>query len=300
MNPETKGSSWLHRMVKWCGPEFCYLFSPFVVMFYYLAQSSQRTSLRTFYQRLGYGSIRSYLNSYINFLYFAHSLIDRMLFFNDIARPKIHTTAQQLSQLNPNTGGILVGAHMGDWAQSALYLQQIKGIKLNLVMDASISPQFQQFFERAVEGKCKIIDINQPGVGLFLEIKSALEANEFVCFLADRLESHTKTHSHSFLGKAKDFPLAPFEVACILKKPILAFFCLKTKLSHHPQYFLEVAHLHSPNAQETSARVAALESQRNFVLFLEKTVRQHHFNWFNFFDVWAQKTPQRAASASLG
>ena len=97
-----------------------------------------------------------------------------------------------------NDGAVtIIGAHVGCWEVGSEFFGDYAS-KLNIVMyDGEYQKIKEILKQRGV--KYKIIPINEGGVESLLNIKQAIDSNEYICFQGDRYVENRNTCEVNFL-----------------------------------------------------------------------------------------------------
>ena len=113
-----------------------------------------------------------------------------------------------------------------------------------------------------------------------------------VGILADRLLdtecSPSDRREFPFLGRPAAFPVGPFRMAALLKRPVILM--LGIYLGEN-RYRLVFEELYDFSLMTTNRQAGVEEAMRRYVQRLEHYSRAYPFNWFNFFDVWESVPP---------
>ncbi len=117
-----------------------------------------------------------------------------------------------------------------------------------------------------------------------LEARDKLDSGYLVGLLADRGLADEATREHAFLGQPASFPIGPFRIAAMLRRPV--FFMTGLYLGGN-RYRIHFEPLADFSRVEPGARDAAIvQAQAQYVARLEHYCRLAPYNWFNFFDFW--------------
>ena len=117
--------------------------------------------------------------------------------------------------------------------------------------------------------------LTSPTVGV--ELVAALRRGEVVAFQLDRALGGRGDVAVPFFGAPVAFPLGPFLMAAAASAPVVPAFCV---LQADGSYRL---HVEPALAVSRGGEVEALGAA---VATLERYVRAHWDQWFNFYDVW--------------
>lgn len=235
-----------------------------------------------------------------HFLYFATVVMDRSyLLRGDLAGFRIDSDGVDLVEAMRVTGrgGFLFGAHLGSFeALRALGRERAEHPRIVMVMYeenarminealSTINPSLQQ----------DIIGLGHADS--MIRVKHALDAGALAGILADRLldseSSHDERRIVPFLGRPAAFPVGPFRMAALLKRPVVLMLGIYLGSNHYRLVFENLYDF----THVTGNRQAAIdEALRRYVARLEHYSRAYPYNWFNFFDVWESANPVAAAN----
>src|SRR5262249_48307635 len=89
----------------------------------------------------------------------------------------------------------------------------------------------------------------------------------------------------SFLGAPARLPTGAMRAAAVLRRPVIFMTGLYRGGNRYHVVFEELADFSSTSAGERQAAVQAALTR--YVSLLEKYCRSDPYNWFNFYDFWA-------------
>ena len=239
-----------------------------------------------------------------HFLHFATVVMDRAyLLRDDLDGFAIDSEGENIVEgvRVAGKGCFLVGAHLGSFeALRALGRERIEQPRIVMVMYeenarminealAMLNPALQQ----------DIIGLGHADS--MIKVKHALDEGALVGILADRLLdtecSPSDRRELPFLGRPAAFPVGPFRMAALLKRPVILM--LGIYLGEN-RYRLVFEELYDFSLMTTNRQAGVEEAMRRYVQRLEHYSRAYPFNWFNFFDVWesvpAPGDPRRGAT----
>jgi predicted LPLAT superfamily acyltransferase len=182
-------------------------------------------------------------------------------------------------------GCLLLGSHLGSFEASRAIKRERPKVALRLVMDRQHSPAATAFLEALnPQLAAQVLDIGgQPGAGLAL--LGALQDDALVALLADRVRGREKTVTASFFGRPAAFPAAPHELAMVTQAPVVMFWGLHEGPGCYRIVFERL--LAPPKVGRKEREQVIGESVQRFADRLEHHARQAPYNWFNFYDFWA-------------
>lgn len=171
-------------------------------------------------------------------------------------------------------GCVTLTAHLGNW-ELAGRLLPVTGRPVHVVMAPEANPGVDALLARGAPRGVRFVRLTSPMVGV--ELVAALRRGEVVAFQVDRAVGGRGDAAVPFFGAPARFPIGPFVMAAAAGAPVVSAFCV---LERSGRYRL---HTEPPFDVSRGAEEAAL---RAAVGTLERYVRAHWDQWFNFYDVW--------------
>jgi predicted LPLAT superfamily acyltransferase len=185
-------------------------------------------------------------------------------------------------------GGFLIGAHVGSFEVSRAlgrHLPQPPRVVMVMFEEnarmigeaiATLNPGLQQ----------EIISLG--AADSMIRVKHAVDAGALAGILADRLPPHDSDCGDdrrvlSFHGRPAAFPVGPFRMAALLKRPAVLMLGLYLGGNRYRLIFEEIYDFRSRGIDRQAAIEEALQ---RYVRRLEHYSSAYPYNWFNFFDVW--------------
>lgn len=270
-------------LIKHFGIRPAYFLLRFVALYYFLfVPDARRPVLYLYRERLGISYWKSLKLLYRNFYVFGQTLIDEFAVTTGSYRhfKVARTGAQYLNELiEDGKGGILVSAHLGNWALAGHLLRHLDTV-VHIVMYDGEAEQLKQYLAQETGAKIFGIIFIREDLSHIYEIAAALNRNELVCIHADRFLENNRTIAHDFLGKTAEFPLGPFALATKLKAPVCFVFAFKENLSRYHFYGFP------PEIYQGKGMEGVHKMLADFVELLEQQVKQHPEQWFNYYPFW--------------
>ncbi len=269
-----------------------------IAAYFLVANTAARRASRDYLRHvldLGASGRVSSLLVFRHFLSFASAIHDRVYLINDrfnLFDIRIHQ-AHLVAELTASQKGVfLMGAHAGSFEvlravgrrqpglRVAMVMYEENARKLNAALGA-INPRAQQ-------------DIVSLGhVDSMLRVNELLESGCVVGMLADRCLNNDATRPVQFFGEPAEFPVGPFRMAAILRRPVLFMVGLYGGKNRYDVHFEMLADFSSIPAGGRDAAVQA--AMARYALLLEQHCRMAPYNWFNFFDFWQAGKPRPEA-----
>ena len=171
-------------------------------------------------------------------------------------------------------GMVSVTAHVGNWELAGRLLATRSARRTHVVVAPEEVPALGRWVRRDGEGM-RFVPRTHPGIGV--ELLAALRRGEVVALQGDRALGTRGDVAIPFFGRPALFPLGPFLLARAAGVPIVPAFCV---LDRGYRYSVRMA---MPITVDRGDEEGAA---RAWVGLLERIVREHPTQWFNFFDVW--------------
>ncbi|TWT22490.1 acyltransferase [Luteimonas marina] len=235
---------------------------------------------------------------------FASTILDRPFLLDggearfDIAVSGLEALAAKVDE---GRGVLLFGSHLGSFEVLRVLSRQRPGLKLRVVLDKAQSRALTQLLDAlAPEFAASVIDASQDGPALMLQIQQAASEGALVALLVDRSLPGQASALAPFFGEPAPFPLAPWQMAAVLKLPVVLGFGLYRGGN---RYALAFEPFSDPVDLQRGRRDEALGALiRGYAARLEHHARQAPYNWFNFYDFWHvdEHAPRSAHSAPGG
>ncbi len=176
-----------------------------------------------------------------------------------------------------NKGGILLGAHLGNWEIAGHYLMNY-GDTINILVYDREHEQIKNYLDEVTGGrKFKLIPIKDDLSHIY-EIGEALERNEIIATTADRFLSDGKTRSFKFLGEDARFPMGIFQIIKTFRANYSFVYGVKRSATHYNFY----CRPHRTVTNETTLDMI----MEDYVCDLEGMVKENPEQWFNYYDFW--------------
>ena len=268
-----------------------------ICLYFFLVKGAQRRASRAFLTR-ALDRPATWRDVWRNFWTFSQVVLDRVYLLGregqgiELLPESPDVLAEPVDQ---GKGCLLLGSHLGSFEASRAIKRARPHVPLRLVMDRGQNPAATAFLEALnPEMARQVLDVGgaesgtagQPGASLLL--LQALQEGALVALLADRHRPGEKTTAVEFFGQAARFPTAPFELALVTQAPLILFWGLH---SGRGKYRIVFEKLDPPERAPRGERAAAVQAcMQRYADRLEVHARAAPYNWFNFYDFWAEAT----------
>ncbi|QHE89068.1 acyl-CoA synthetase [Hydrogenophaga sp. BPS33] len=257
----------------------------FIALYYVVFSPKARRTGRV-YLRRALGREPTWADAYRHVMHFSSTVHDRVYLLNDrFDLFDIELVGHEAVQaaLARQPGALLYGAHMGSFEvlramahghahePVAMLMYEDNARKINAILHA-INPQAHQ----------DVIPLGHPDS--MLKARDRLDAGSLVGLLADRSLAHDSTAECRFLGEPAPFPIGPWRMAAMLRRPVFFMAGLYLGGNRYRLHFEPLADFSTVERGERDAAIA--QAMQAYADRLSHYCRRAPFNWFNFFDFW--------------
>jgi predicted LPLAT superfamily acyltransferase len=217
---------------------------------------------------------------------FAACLLDRVFFLNDQTDQfDIHVHGEEIAveMLKRGTGCLLLGGHMGSFEAIRTLGRKQPGLKVSLVMYEENARKINSVLgainpDLALE----VIALGRPDS--MLKVRESLDRGDFVGMLGDRTLEGEGEIRLPFMGEPASFATGPFQLAALLKRPVVLMVGLYGGGRRYDVHFEQLADFSTVTTPERAGEVR--QAAGRFAGRLEHFARLSPYNWFNFYDFW--------------
>lgn len=267
--------AWFGRALLWPIASWYWLFSP-----------RARKASQQFLRRANVPGAR---NSWAHIHCFASTLLDRVLMVvGGQQRMIIELEGEHvvLPHVTAQRGVIMLLSHLGSFEMARLRGASL-GRPLKVLMDRKQGEKMMAALEAINPDIANsIIDTGVSDTDRVLRVKEALDEGYIVCMMADRGYDGATMVPVDFLGEKTALPMAPFVLASVLKVPLILGFGLREGRGQYRIVFESLAaEINLPRRQRKQAGAQYAQQYADRLAYWAK---RYPYNWFNFFDYWAQ------------
>lgn len=266
--------------------------------YFLLANAAARQASRSYLRRalpapvaVGWGAV------FRHFLAFASCIHDRVYLINDRFNLFDITIHQEhlVAELTADRKGVfLMGAHVGSFEVLRAIGRRQPGLRVAMVMYEENARKINATLQ-AINPAARQDIVPLGHADSMLRVHELIESGSVVGMLADRCLNQDSTRPASFLGESAEFPVGPFRMAAILRRPVLFMVGLYAGGNRYDIHFETLADF---SAIPAGGREAAVQvAMARYATLLDKHCRTAPFNWFNFFDFWQASPSAPAATA---
>ena len=259
-----------------------------IATYYVLFSPKARRASRLYLQR-ALNRWAEWSDGFRHVFYFASTIHDRIYLLNDrfdlFAIEVIGADALHAA-LEKQPGALLIGAHLGSFEVLRAAGRGKAGLKVAMLMYEENARKINATLE-AINPKATEDIIALGRMDSMLEARDKLDQGYLVGMLADRALGDDVTVDCDFLGAPAPFPLGPFRMAAMLRRPVFFMTGLYLGGNRYQIHFEPLADFSTTPRAGRDAAIAA--AQQAYAARLSHFCRIAPYNWFNFFDFWQKK-----------
>lgn len=230
--------------------------------------------------RAGWGDL------FTHFMSFASVVHDRIYVVNDqfaMFDIVLHNHDFVHEMRASGRGLMLMGAHMGSFEVLRSLGRHQPGLRVAMAMYKENAQKINQLLN-AINPAAELDVVALGHVDSMLQLHALLDANTIVGMMGDRALGDEPTRSIEFFGEPAAFPLGPFRMAAILRRPVVFMVGLYGGGTRYDVYFEKLADFSEVPAGGRQAQME--QAMDRYAALLEKYGRLSPHNWFNFYDFW--------------
>lgn len=233
-------------------------------------------------------------NAYRHMLAFADANLDKLAAWTGrVAHNSIAFDNQKAFEalLASGRGATLLGAHLGN-LEMMRALAHLNGIaRVNAVVYTDHARRFNATLASAAPGfTVNLLQISSLGPETAILLRDKIDRGELLVIVGDRTPpaENGRVVTAEFLGAPARFPQGPFILAALLECPIYLFVCVREADGYRVHFEPFAERIDLPRGKREAA--IATHAQR-YADRLAELCRRTPFQWFNFFDFWAEAKP---------
>ncbi len=259
-----------------------------IVLYFTLAAGDLRRHSRRYLDR-ALGRKATWRDVYRHFYAFAATLLDRVYLLRErfdefeVEASGVETLMRPFAN---GVGVIACGAHLGSF-EALRMIGHDQGLRIAMIMYEDNARLIHDTLA-AIAPRASLHTIALGRVDAMLALSRWLDEGGIAGMLADRtLPGHSQRSKSvvlPFLGAPARFADGPFRLAAMLRRKVVFMAGLYRGGRRYELRFAELADFGSVGADRDTAIRTALE---RYVATLEALCREAPYNWFNFYDFWA-------------
>ncbi|MFW5793110.1 MAG: lipid A biosynthesis acyltransferase [Bacteroidota bacterium] len=288
---KTKGGSLGYRififLLKYFNIRIVYFVLIFVTSWFYLF--TEKKGIYFYFRRvLKYSAFKTQISIFRNFYVFGQVLLDRIAIaagfskkftFNFDGEEYLHEIAAD------KKGGVLIGAHIGNWEIAGKLLERIDA-DINILMYDGEQAYIKELLSSVMKDfRIKIIYIKDNDNSYLFEISEALKRKEIIAMHGDRFLPGTNNVTKTFLGYKAQFPTGPVYLASKYNVPVIYVSAMKERPTHYHFYATPPKYYPYPANLKTRKEDISLMLD-DYIAEMEKMIKKYPLQWFNYYKFW--------------
>jgi predicted LPLAT superfamily acyltransferase len=266
-----------------------------VVLFYAWTQPAARRASLGYLRRLqdahgALGEAPGARHWRRHLLSFAETLLDKLLAAaGRYPWQRVRVEGQELvdALAAQQRGALLVTAHVGCLELCQALAARLPALRLTVLVHTRHAERFNRILRRLdPSARVELLQVTEVGVATAVELERRVRAGEFVAIAGDRVPvGGGRTARTRFLGAPADFPVGAYVLASLLACPLLFLGCVREGPGHVVRFERLAERIALPRA----GRSEALQHWvAQFAQRLEALLLRSPYDWFNFYDFWAE------------
>jgi predicted LPLAT superfamily acyltransferase len=285
----TLGYQFFIFILKYVHIQVAYFVLTFIALYFYFF--SKKKYIREFYRDINkYPALKAEWSIFRNYVLLGKVLIDRVTVlagfsnkftFDFEGEDYLHQMA------NSGKGGIIIGAHAGNWEIAGYLLKRINKPVHVLLYDGEQS-NIKELLEKVAGGKSfNTILIHDNDFSHIYQINDVLQKGEMIAMHGDRFVPGSKVHNCMFMGRQANFPLGPYYLAAQFDVPVCFVSTMKETNTHYHFYATPPVNLNAENRQSRKQEI--MHMAEKYAFELERMVKKYPLQWFNYYNFWNAK-----------
>ena len=177
----------------------------------------------------------------------------------------------------------LLGAHFGSFEALHVFGEE-HSMNVTMMMFEHGSRNMNAL-ARAINPGLERAVIGMGSPDSMIKMRERLERGDWVGMLGDRRIHESGAVCVPFLGETAALPTAPFRIAALAGRPVVLMIAIYGGGNRYDLYFERLAEM--PKLDRAKRDEVIRECAARYAQRLEHYCRLAPYNWFNFYDFWA-------------
>lgn len=275
---KTGGTHWMQRALVWIirntDIRVAYAVMHLWLAWYILVRRNERHGAYLFHRRRGRSRLQAAADVYRSFYHFGKAIIDRFAVYAGVPfEVVVENTELYYGRVNSNEGFVMLFTHVGN-TEMAGYFLSTPDKRLHILAYGGESPVVMEHRRQVLErNNIDMITVQPEDNSHIYRIGEVLQAGDVLAIAADRRMGDT-TITETILGAPARLPAGAFRICKALRKPVLLVFVIKESPTTYRAYCEQL---------QPDNTLPQQYAQR-----LEQMAINHPYEWFNFYDFWAE------------
>lgn len=266
-----------------------------ILLYYWVRKPLWRQSITKFHRHVSKKEKISFRTQFTHMMRFGETILDKFL----AASGELHAkdlyveNADIFHNDSAQQGAILLTSHMG--CQELLGVASLTHTPHPIVVLQAThhAKDFQKLLQKAGLAKSHLhfleIHVFTPQTAMRLD--DWVQKGAYIVIAGDRtpVQHSSATMEHVFLDDLATWPTGGAYLAMVLHVPLRMMTCTRTECPNMPRYRVRFVEISSQKLVSRAQRTLYLQDAlATYVRRLENEVRQHPYDWFNFFSFWKE------------
>ena len=202
--------------------------------------------------------------------------------------------------LSDSRGQLIIGSHFGNLEFCRGFVQRDKGKTINILVFEKHAGNFVRMMQKNhPNSRVNVFQVDELNISSILTLKEKINAGEWVFIAGDRipLSGLKSVVSVEFYGRQACIPIGPYMFAKALACPVSYMFAYRSPARENKIVFDVVTVSEKLTVSNRSAIDDLRFFAQRYATKLEEHSAQAPYEWFNFYDFWADPA-ETFASAS--
>ncbi len=276
-------------LLKYTGRRLVYLFVRFVALYFWVV--SDKKAISFYFRRVhNYSLPKTIFSIYQNYYFLGQMLIDKISVLSGKGKGFTYNFDDKKNIyeiIRGNKGGLLIGAHVGNWDIAGQMLNEFD-VRINIVVYEAEHRKIKELLENYnVSIDANIIPIKDDYSHLY-KIKDAFARKELVVMHGDRFLPGANTITMTFMNKKAKFPSGPLYLASKNNVPVSFVYAMKETPDHY-HLFASKPKMYSYPARIKTRKRELENMLQDYISSLEQILKKYPFQWFNYYSFWEEE-----------
>jgi predicted LPLAT superfamily acyltransferase len=286
------------------GPRVCKSALLPVVLYFHFTGTTQRRASLTYLRRAfaarGEAREPGWRDSFRHFRAFTERTVDSFGSWVDRAGACVIDPASAAALDAAKTedrGLVLVVSHFGNVELSRALLDHKQRARITVLVHTRHAENYNRLLKQfSPDAVVNTIQVTEIGPDTVIALRETVDRGGWIAIAGDRTPVHAqqRVSRASFLGKEAPFPQGPYVLAHLLDCPLYTLTCLRDGEVHR-LYFEQLAERVNLPPRHKEPRLAELTAR--YASRLEEFCLRHPYQWYNFYDFWAEIPPSTNAKS---
>ena len=232
---------------------------------------------------------------------FAETVVDKLLsWFVDIDIDQFDLCDVEYIEklMEDPRGQLIMGSHFGNLEYCRGFVHRYRHKIINILVHDKNSQNYNALMQQLnPASRLNIIQVAEFDIPTMLKIKAKIDGGEWVFIAGDRLPvtGASRTVKVEFMGRTVSLPIGPYMLAKALACPVQLMFTSCDYSQRKRKIRVDVINFADQILLPRKEREQHLQQYaQRYALELERQCARTPYQWFNFYDFWADPDLKQA------